>query len=190
MSSPVAYDLFMSINMIFLSTIFYKNPELSLVFAKRYAATGFFVPPYYIKNNVSFNLELHGCAEYLRYCKDFVYFHEMHHAQYNGKYNLKYSAFELIREVCHNLDTSSMPQETKDIMKKLLSMSDTSILEELCCDVNSVCCIVYIYSGGEHYDAAIAQQVIKSIRFISLFINNLKLSWYIKSVVLRTMKRK
>lgn len=174
MNSPVAYDLFMSINTIFLSTRFYKNPELSLVFAKRYAATGFFVPPYYIKNNVLFNLELHGGADYLQYCKDFVYFHEMHHAQYNRNHNLKYSDFKLIREVCHNLDASSMPQETKDIMTRLLSMSDTSILEELCCDVNSICCIVYIYSGGKNYDEEIAYKVIKSIRFISLFINNLK----------------
>lgn len=174
LDDPIAYDWFMSIYMIFLSTKFYTNPELSLVFAKHYAATGFFVPPYHIKDTISMSLSYHGGDECLLYCKDYVFFHEMHHALYNKNQNLKDSDFKLIIEACHILDKSSIPQETKNIINEMLSLSDTAILEELCCDVNSLCCVVYLYSGGDRYDEEIAKKVIKSIRYISLFINNLK----------------
>lgn len=174
MQDYIAYDLFVSIYMIFLSARFYKNSALSLVFAKRYAATGFFVPPYHIENNVLLNLELWGGSDALLYCKDFVFFHEMHHAQYKQNECQKSSDFNRVREICRSLHDSSIPEETKRIINELLSLSDTSILEELCCDVNSICCIAYIYSGGNHYDKEIAQQVINSVRFITLFISTLK----------------
>ena len=107
-------------------------------------------------------------------CKDFVFFHEIHHLRYQSCFEEKVNDFHRVIDVCLKLKDSSLPQETKDAINKLLEMSDKSIFGELCCDINSICCITYLYSGGHRYDKKIAEEVIKSVRLISLFINDLK----------------
>lgn len=177
MSSSIAYDFFISLYTIFLSTRFYKRPILSLIFAKRYASTGFFIPPYHLKDNdVEINIGLRGFSDFLDYSKDFVFFHEIHHARYQSDNMEKLENFRLILDACETLKKfSSLPKETKDEIDKLINLNDTTLLEELCCDVNSILTITYLNSvDNKPYDKTIAENVIRSQRIISLFIQNLK----------------
>ncbi len=174
MNDITSYDFFASVYNIFLCTKFYRQPFLSLVFAKYYAATGFFVPPYYIENAITHNLDLHDATRCLRYCKDFVFFHEIHHALYQQQKEEKILNFAFIRQECEILKKSSLPQETQDLIQNFLNMSDEVLLEELCCDVNSICSVCYLFSNNGSYSKDITEDIIKSIRLITLFINNLK----------------
>ncbi len=174
MDQTVAYDFFFSMFTIFLSSMFYSMPDLSLVFAKRYASTGFFIPAYHISNNVRFNLRVCGQLNNLVYCKDFVFFHELHHLQYKSNNKLRSDDFKLVTNMCKRLLNTSIEQETKEVINDILKTSNETVLEELCCDVNSVCCICHLYSGGNGYDKNISEKVIKSIRLLTFFINVFK----------------
>lgn len=174
MNDITSYDFFMSVYSIFLSTKFYKEPFISLVFAKYYAATGFFVPPYHIENTTIPNLHLNNAATWLEYSKHFVFFHEIQHARYQQKKEERLSDIALIKSECEALQKSSLPVETKDLIQDLLDMNDEYLLEELCCDVNSICTVCYLISNNGSYSKDIAEDVIKSIRFMTLFINDLK----------------
>lgn len=170
----IAYDFFISIFSIFLASRFYNAPYLSLALAKRYASTGFFVPPYFIDNNVRLNIMLKKSLSNLTYCKDFVFFHEVSHAIFRTDIDQKKYVFQIVKDVCLTLLKQPISFETKKSIKNILESSDNLIFEELCCDVNSICTVVMLYSGGKKYDNVVATEIVKSLRILLLFINSLK----------------
>ena len=57
----------------------------------------------------------------------------------------------------------------------IISKPHNDILEEFCCDVNAICSVAYIHSGGKKYDQHISEEVIKSIRLLSFLLGIFKM---------------
>ena len=75
----ISYDFFVAIFSLFLTSVFYDIPEMSLAFAMRYASTGFAIPRYCIDDYYDNLLDFYIKDKRLTYAKDFVFFHELMH---------------------------------------------------------------------------------------------------------------